>query len=314
MIEKRIDKIEAAELFPPLQSKMNKGDAGRVLVICGSYDPKGLSMCGAAYFAAKAAYRCGAGIVEIFTPRENYAALAELVPEAVFSLYGYDESPESVSKRLASEIAKSDAVILGCGLGKSDMALSLTRTALSCVKCPLVIDADGLNILAESSDLWSLLGSEQRKRTVVTPHPGEMSRLTGKGIPEIVAAISETAVDFAKEKQIVCLLKDHNTAVSDGETVYINQSGNPGMASAGMGDVLAGIIGALLARLSRKPEIVTPEKFLLSVAVATFVHGRAGDLAAEKTGQYSLNSSDLLAEIPSVIADFLDKNNKNQKK
>ena len=146
MIEKRIDKIEAAELFPPLQSKMNKGDAGRVLVICGSYDPKGLSMCGAAYFAAKAAYRCGAGIVEIFTPRENYAALAELVPEAVFSLYGYDESPESVSKRLASEIAKSDAVILGCGLGKSDMALSLTRTALSCVKCPLVIDADGLNI------------------------------------------------------------------------------------------------------------------------------------------------------------------------
>ena len=288
MIEIVINENEAAEIFPPLQSKMNKGDAGRVLVICGSYDPKGLSMCGAAYFAAKAAYRCGAGIVEIFTPRENYAALSTLVPEAVFSLYGYEESPDSVSKRLASEIAKSDAVILGCGLGKSDMALSLTRTALSSVKCPFVIDADGLNILAENRELWALLDGEQRKRTVITPHPGEMSRLTGKGIPEIVAAIPDTAVDFAGEKQLICLLKDHNTAVSDGESVYINQSGNPGMASAGMGDVLAGIIGALLAQ--GVPQFDSAKS-------GVYLHGRAGDKAVENGSLHSLLARDIADNI-----------------
>ena len=90
-------KTDAARLFPTLPDEMNKGGMGRVLVVCGSYDPAGLSMSGAAYFAAKAAYRCGAGIVEVFTPRENYAALASLVPEAVFSLYGYDEPCDAVS-------------------------------------------------------------------------------------------------------------------------------------------------------------------------------------------------------------------------
>jgi NAD(P)H-hydrate repair Nnr-like enzyme with NAD(P)H-hydrate dehydratase domain len=105
-----IDRDGLKALFPPLPERTNKGDRGRVLMICGSYDPCGLSMCGAAYFAAKAAYRCGAGIVEIFAPKENYPSLASLVPEAVFSLYGSDEPADLVTKRLASEI---DFVVKG---------------------------------------------------------------------------------------------------------------------------------------------------------------------------------------------------------
>ena len=295
MREKIIGKIEAAEFFPPLQSKMNKGDAGRVLVVCGSYDPKGLSMCGAAYFAAKAAYLCGAGVVEIFTPRENYSALVSLVPEAVFSLYGYDENTCDIAARLEESLKKSDAIVLGCGLGKSESAKEIVKSVLSSAKCPLLIDADGLNILSEEESLWSLLDAEQRKRTVITPHPGEMARLTGEKIPEILENIPSVAAKFAREKGIVCLLKDHNTAISDGEAVYINQSGNPGMATAGSGDVLSGICGAILARNAEKYGA------LRSAATAAYLHGLAGDHGADKIGQYSLTAGEILAEIPTAI-------------
>ena len=305
MIEKKITKIEAADLFPPLQSKMNKGDAGRVLVVCGSYDSCGLSMCGAAYFAAKAAYLCGAGIVEIFTPRENYSPLASLVPEAVFSLYGYEENHADIFVRLAASITKSDTVVLGCGLGKSEMAKGLVKATFESVNCPLMIDADGLNILSENQELWSLLSQEQKRKTVITPHPGEMARLTGKSIGDIVSSVPETAMEYAREQGIVCLLKDHNTAISDGETLYINHSGNPGMATAGMGDVLAGVIGALLSKGERCGELTDKGAFLRRVAIGAFLHGTAGDIAAAKTGQYSLTSSEILVEIPHAIADFL---------
>lgn len=289
-----------AHLFPNIPERMNKGGMGRVLVVCGSYDPCGLSMSGAAYFSAKAAYRCGAGIVEIFTPRENYQSLAALVPEAVFSLYGYEENCDAVMARVAESVRKSNCVVLGCGLGKSELSRDIVKSILGSVNCPLVIDADGLNIISENDSLWSLLSEKQRKRTVITPHPGEMSRLIGRPIDEILDNIPLTATDFAREKEIICLLKDHNTAVSDGDVVYINESGNAGMATAGMGDLLAGIIGALLARENNAEKT----DVLLCTAAGAHLHGRAGDLAADKTGRYSLNSSDLLAEIPSAIAEI----------
>ena len=295
---KSIEKQDCASLFPNRPYRMNKGDAGRVLVVCGSYDREELSMCGAAYFAAKAAYLCGAGVVEIFTAKENYSALASLVPEAVFSLYGYEEETKAVADRLKKSIVKSDAVVIGCGLGKSDTAKSLVEAAFESVTCPMVIDADGLNILSENGELWRLLDGEQGKRTVVTPHPGEMSRLTGKFVRDILECVPEACSDFALKKGIVCLLKDHNTAIGDGKTVYINQSGNPGMATAGAGDVLAGIIGALLARTECDSDI------LKAVAISAYLHGLAGDLAACRVGEYSLTAGALLSEIPMAIRDI----------
>ena len=295
---------DARRAFPDIPDRMNKGGMGRVLVICGSYDPCGLSMCGAAYFAAKAAYRCGAGIVEIFTPRENYSALAALVPEAVFSLFGYEESSDAVCSRLSSSIKKSDAVVLGCGLGKSDMAVSIVGSTLKSVACPLLIDADALNILSENEALWSLLSDGQRVQTVITPHPGEMSRLCKVPVADILDDVEGVACRYAAEKGIVCLLKDHNTIITDGDFVYINQSGNSGMATAGMGDVLAGIIGSLLARAANGSCFVAKEGVLNAAAVGAHLHGRAGDIAGDILGRYSLNSSDLLAQIPAAILEF----------
>ena len=302
MIKREIQKNDIAQFFAQLPDRTNKGDMGRVLVACGSYDPCGLSMCGAAYFAAKAAYRTGAGIVEIFTHRENYAALAALVPEAVFSLYGYEESCENVVDRFASSLAKSDSLIIGCGLGKSTHSRALVSAAFELAKCPMVADADALNILAEDPNIYQLLSAEQRKRVIITPHPGEMARLCGLTALDVVSNTVKVAVNYSETNGVVCLLKDHNTVVTDGEIVYINQSGNAGMATAGSGDVLSGVIGALLARGERI--FADSPDFALIAAIGAYIHGSAGDLASRKLGQYSLNASDLLSEIPVSIGNI----------
>lgn len=297
---------DISTLFPPLPPRTNKGDMGRVLCVCGSYDGQGLSMCGAAYFSASAAYRTGAGIVEIFTARKNYEALASRLPEAVFSLYNTEkEETAEICRRLCEEMKKADSVVLGCGLGKSLMAREIVRTVLSCVSVPLVIDADGLNIVSESPKLWSLLTKEQKARTVITPHPGEMARLYGKSIGEILANTVVIAEDFAKEYGVVCLLKDHRTVITDGSATFVNQSGNPGMATGGSGDLLSGIIGALLARKTLAEWADGGRKSLsptlYRTAAAAYVHGLAGDKASEKYGQYSMTASDILSEIHNVI-------------
>ncbi|MBR4031777.1 MAG: NAD(P)H-hydrate dehydratase [Clostridia bacterium] len=297
------------DLFSKLPDRTNKGDMGRLLVVCGSYNAQGTSMCGAAYFSAAAAYRTGAGIVEIFTPRENYPALATLVPEAIFSLYGYEEQADAVTARLAEAIFRSDAVVIGCGLGKSALARALVRAALLVAACPLLIDADALNIISEDEGLWSLLDEKQRAQTVITPHPGEMSRLCGDPIGGILSDTPKCAKSFAENHGMICLLKDHHTAISDGERVYLNQSGNAGMASAGMGDLLAGIIGALLARES-KNNFRNSDVFECT-AVGAHLHGLAGDLAAEKYGEYSVTASVVLSEIPAAIMRNFSNNTQN---
>lgn len=301
-----ISREDVCALFPPLPPRTNKGDMGRVLCVCGSYDGQGLSMCGAAYFSASAAYRSGAGIVEIFTAQKNYEALASRLPEAVFSLYDTEkEGTADICSRLCEEIKKADSVVLGCGLGRSSTAKEMVRTVLSCASVPLVIDADGLNIVSESPELWSLLSAEQKARTVITPHPGEMARLSGTSIGEILSNTAETAENFAKKHGIICLLKDHRTVITDGSATFVNQSGNPGMATGGSGDVLSGIVGAILARntladwADEGRRSLSPT--LYRTAAAAYIHGLAGDRAAEKYGQYSLTASDILSEIHNVI-------------
>lgn len=297
MIERKINDSPSclARFFEKLPDRVNKGDMGRVLCVCGSYEERGAAMCGAAYFSAMAAYRCGAGIVELFTPRKNYEALGAKVPEAVFSLYEKEEDMSDILERLKASLERADSVVVGCGLGKSDIARGILQCIFENVRVPLLIDADGLNILSENESLWRMLDGEQRRRTVITPHPGEMSRLVGLPIGEILASTEKTAVELAESRGIICLLKDHNTVVSDGETVYINKSGNPGMATAGMGDVLAGIIGALLARNGGQVSAVE------ATAAGAYLHGAAGDRAAALLGEYSLMASDVLSQICNVI-------------
>ena len=304
-IQENITREDISALFPALPPRINKGSMGRVLCVCGSYDGSGTAMCGAAYFSAAAAYKCGAGIVEIFTHRKNYESLASLIPEAIFSLYDTDkEGADSISERLISEISKADSIVIGCGLGKSKLSEKLVKTTLETANCPLVIDADGLNILAENEELQALV-KDRKCDTVLTPHPGEMSRLSGASISDILNDTVSSATVLSRSWQVVTLLKDHRTVITDGELVFINQSGNAGMASAGMGDVLSGIIGALLARNSISEGIDGQRKVipttLYRTATAAYLHGIAGDLAAEGIGMYSLTASELLKSIPEIL-------------
>ena len=262
-------------------------------------------MCGAAYFSAAAAYKCGAGMVEIFTHRKNYEALASLVPEAIFTLYDTEkETDGDIANRLSSSLTKADSLVLGCGLGKSDLSYKLVKTTLEAADCPLVIDADGLNIIAENKELASLI-QDRRADTVITPHPGEMSRLVGKSISEILADTASIAKTFANENKLICLLKDNKTVITDGVHTFINQSGNAGMATAGMGDVLSGIIGALLARKVPSDNLpydsINLPSALYRTAVAAYIHGLAGDIAAEEYGEYSLTASDVVSSVYKVI-------------
>ncbi len=277
---------KALSVLPARRERSNKGDYGRVLVVCGS-----CGMAGAAYLCAKAAYRVGAGLVEIFTHESNRIILQTSLPEAVVTTYeSYtDDSLLRVS------LERADAIVAGCGLSVTPTSRRLLSDLLHIVdtsKTPLLLDADALNLLARNPSLVKYASG-----AVLTPHMGEMSRLTGKSIQEILDSPAETAYAYARRHALVCVLKDHQTVVSDGgEEIYINTTGNSGMSVGGSGDVLAGIIGGILAQ--RKNADVPLREL---VCLGVYLHGAAGDLAAEHLSEYSVMARDIIAGISRVI-------------
>lgn len=270
--------------LPKRPEHSHKGTFGRLLVIGGSY-----GMSGAAYLCAKAAYRSGVGLVDIFTPEENRVILQTLIPEAVLSVYD-----KSAKDRIYSSLERADAVVIGVGLGQSETASDILSTVLKTTKVPVVIDADALNLISKSNSLFELMRAPSDRELIITPHPGEMSRLTGIAVADIVGDLQNIATDFADKNRVICVLKDHNTvvAVPNSDMVYLNQSGNSGMATAGSGDVLSGIIGALLA------QGVAPDE---SARLGVYIHGSAGDLARDRLGEYSVMAQDIIDMLPSVF-------------
>ena len=275
--------------MPKRISGGNKGDFGRILCVCGSE-----GMAGAAYLAAFAAYRCGAGLVEVLTHRQNLPIIQTLIPEAVVSVYDEDYQRDTV----LSCVERADAIVIGCGLSQSVLA----RTVLSDVlrargeDIPLVVDADALNLISRSRSLLKYVGG-----AVITPHMAEMSRLCGKSIEEIKADKEQTAKDFAEKYSLVCVLKDHISVVSDGgEEVYINKRGNSGMATGGSGDVLAGIIGAILCQAAKRSERGDIDTLSLA-SLGVYLHSFAGDIAASELGEYSVMARDIIESIPKVL-------------
>lgn len=282
-LEFSYDKLSATDLpFRPERSC--KGDFGRVLCVCGS-----VGMSGAAYLCAKAAYRMGAGLVEIFSPRENREILQISLPEAIVTPY----SEENMTELLCQSLSKADCVVAGCGLSVTPLSRKLLAKLLKLCfeqKKPTVLDADALNLIARNPSFL-----KYAKGSVITPHALEFSRLTGYSVEDILASPDALAYEYAKKNSLVCLLKDHNTIVSDGgERLYVNKSGNNGMSTAGSGDVLAGILAGLLAQ--------TKEISLDTVALGVYIHGVCGDRAAKRLSCYSLMASDIIDEIPSLLA------------
>lgn len=306
-------------LMPTRHERSNKSTFGRVVAVCGS---RGMS--GAAYLAALAAYRVGCGIVEIVTPEDNRVILQTLIPEAILTCYNADSPDTSV---IASAVSRADAVVVGCGLGMSPAAREVFEAILVALRARAVLDADALNLLAAMPHLWAQIP----EGTIITPHPGEMSRLTQKSIPEILRDPLSTASELARQRNVVCVLKDHRSIISNGSEHHINEFGNSGMATAGSGDVLAGVIGGLLSQhrhcpsdalsdaLSDAPKTtpsaisqdVAPSRVLSTphpnnttlslAALGVLIHSLAGDAAAARLTEYSVMASDIASALPEVL-------------
>lgn len=271
------------ELLPIRAERTSKGNFGRVLCICGSH-----GMSGAAFLCAKAAYRTGAGLVEIFTPEENRIILQSTLPEAIVTAY----TSENFEELLSNSIQRATAVVAGCGLSVTPLSrkiLSVLLHNIDTSKTPLILDADALNLISKNPSFLKYI-----KNTVITPHFLEFSRLSSASVEEISATPENFAYSYAKKHSLICVLKDHNTVVSDGtERLYLNNTGNNGMSTGGSGDVLAGILAGLLAQ-TRKVTLDT-------VALAVYIHGACGDIASRTLSPYSLMASDLIDVLPLVF-------------
>lgn len=285
-----ITKKDAAKLLPLRKAYSNKGSYGKALIVAGSPD-----MAGAAYFAAKAAYLSGCGLVRILTAEENRSILLTKLPEAILTTYSFCDRSEEASAKLKECIQWADAVLIGPGLGGSITAQHMTEEILQYKEKKIVFDADALNILSKQPNLFTELTENQ----VVTPHLGEMSRLLKCSVDEIQKNLIQTASDFAADHKMICVLKDARTVIAEPEgNFYINMTGNHGMATGGSGDVLAGFLTGFAAQGLNCRD---------AAALSVYLHGRAGDLATLEKGPYSMLASDLLDAIPSAIKELLCK-------
>ncbi|MBL8799637.1 MAG: NAD(P)H-hydrate dehydratase [Planctomycetia bacterium] len=277
-----IEVIERLPTLPPRAAESNKGSFGKVLVVAGS---RGMS--GAAVLCASAALRGGAGLVYLAVPAGIQPIVAMANP--CYLTLGLPEDSDgkfgAALPALTEALHGKDVLALGPGLGQSAALAATVRALVASCPVPLVLDADGLNALVGHTDVLS-------GPRILTPHPGEFARLLGVTIAQVQAARQSLAVEFAARHRIVLVLKGHRSLVTDGRRVYINQTGNPGMATGGTGDVLTGLIAALLGQ-GLEP--------FAAAQLGVYWHGLAGDLARDAVGEVSLIASDVLDCLPRAL-------------
>ena len=276
-----LDHNAVLSILPDRDPWAHKGCFGKILLLCGS-----VGFTGAAALAAKAALRSGAGLVFLGVPQSIYAIEAIKLDEAI--VFPLPEEDGKLSERALDEILRRlpqmDAILIGPGLGQSCGVLTVVRKVLEAFSGPVIVDADGINVLSTHRDI--LRG--RKAPTIVTPHDVEFSRLGGY----IGNNRAESAASLARELGCIVLLKGHRTVITDGAVCYTNQTGNPGMAVGGSGDVLAGIIVSLLAHG------IAP---LEAAACGAWIHGAAGDLCARELGQYGMLPSDMVQNLPRLL-------------
>ena len=272
---------DIAMLLPKRDENAHKGIFGRILLLCGS-----LGYTGAAYFAAMGALRTGAGLVYLGVPESIYAIEAGKLNEPV--IFPLPDQGGRLDKSAIPEILerlpRMDAVLIGPGLGLGTGPEAVLTAVLTHAACPVVVDADGITLLVRHMDI--LRG--RMAPTVLTPHDGEFARLFGP-VGEDRMASARAA---ARDSRSIVLLKGHRTCITAGTRDYRNTTGNPGMATGGSGDVLAGILASLLGQ-GLEP--------LEAAACAAWLHGKAGDLCAEDLGEYGMLPTDLLGYLPRLL-------------
>lgn len=279
------EQCDYRKLLPERKPDSNKGTYGKVLMIAGS---KGMS--GAAYLNALGAYRAGAGLVKIYTAEENRVILQGQLPEAVITTYElFDE------RELLKLLNWADTVCIGSGLGMSEKSRKILRTVIENTEVPCVIDADGLNLIAENKKYKNVL---RERKVILTPHMKEFSRLTGKSVEEIQNNRSDILRTYTKETGVTCILKDARTLVLSGnKRICVNPSGCAAMAKAGSGDVLAGIVTGFLAQGVKEED---------AAVLGAYLHGRAGEYAARVRGRYSILAREIADNLGGVIGELED--------
>ncbi len=276
-----LDHNAVRAMLPDRDPQAHKGNFGKILLLCGS-----LGYTGAAALAAMGALRSGAGLVYLGVPESIYPVMAtKLTEPVVFPLSDENGrmSYEAISE-IIPRLLQTDAVLIGPGMGQSDANLAVLREILITYPGTVVVDADGINLLSAHKDI--LRG--RTGCTILTPHEGEFRRIATQVTGDRVA----DAVSLAEELGIIVVLKGHNTVITDGDKAYVNDTGNPGMAVGGSGDVLAGMIVSLLG------QGLPP---LEAAACSVWLHGAAGDICAQKIGQYGMLPTDMLQVLPRLL-------------
>ncbi len=285
-----IDYQKVRTSFPVRGSNTHKGTFGKLLCICGS-----MGMAGSATFAGKAAAMSGVGMVEMAVPRDIYPIVAANLVDPVYVLLESNSSGTVSANSLPiilERMRSATAVMIGCGMGKGEDVSAVVEEVIRSSEVPIIIDADGLNAIKDNP---GVLG-EAKAPIIMTPHPGEMARLVGKTNDEVQSQRLEVASSFAMTYGVYLVLKGANTvcAAPDG-SIMINLTGNPGMSKSGSGDVLAGLLGSLLAQ-GMDPGT--------AAAAAVHIHGRAGDKAADNFSQHSMTANDIIMEFSDIFADI----------
>lgn len=277
------------KMLPKRKPVSNKGTYGHALCVCGS-----MRMTGAAYLAVTGALRCGAGLVTAAFPQSAYAAIAPKFTEPLLLPLESNFEGTFAFNAMAGVMeasARATAVLLGCGIGFNKDTVRMVTNLIKELKKPVIIDADGINAISTNIDILK----EAQAPVILTPHPGEMSRLCGKTVAEIIANPIGIAHSFAKEYGVTVVLKTANTVVCDGKRIYVNSTGNAGLARGGSGDLLAGMMVSFLA------QSMTPFD---AAVCAVYLHGLCADAVAEKTSMRGMLPTDVLNYLPELFSKF----------
>ena len=277
---RELNRAQLMSILPDRENNAHKGDFGRILLLCGS---RGFT--GAAALAAMGALRTGAGLVYLAVPESIYAIEAVKLTEPVVMPLPDEDGMLCAGSipKIAALLPKMDAVLFGSGSGLGEGTEAVLKFLLENCKCPLILDADGITLAAKHKNILR----DRLYPTILTPHDGEFARLSPLEGPRQAQTMA-----LARDLGAVILRKGHRTLITDGETCWENHTGNPGMATGGSGDVLAGIILSLLG------QGLAP---LEAAAAGAWLHGAAGDRAAERFGEYGMLPGDLVEELPQLL-------------
>lgn len=276
-----LDHMAVLDLLPERDVNAHKGSFGKLLLLCGS---RGYT--GAAALAAMGALRSGAGLVYLAVPESIYEIEAVKLTEPVIQPLPDERGTYSASavSQILAMLEGKNAVLVGPGIGQSEGSAAVVQAVLENFKGPVVLDADGINMMKAHKDI--LRG--RTSPTILTPHDGEFQRFGGILTEDRITS----AAALARDLGVIILLKGYRTVITDGTTTYVNTTGNPGMSTGGSGDVLAGMIVSLLGQGLPSLE---------AAACGAWLHGAAGDICAEEIGQYGMLPSDMLCVLPRLL-------------